>query len=100
MLHLLVLAFLILSVADAALTIGVLKNGGTERNKLLGKHPKPATVALYALGTSAAVAAVAYFVIPDVGPAMLFVSVLLIARSYAVIHNIRSREDQKKLGVK
>ena len=86
LLHIIVALFVVLSVADVLTTLKNLKAGGTEKNPLLGKRPKPITVILFAVVTSAAVVAVAYFVAP-VGPAALFVGILTAARAYAVVHN-------------
>jgi hypothetical protein len=88
LLHALVALFVALSIADAWTTLRNLKAGGTERNPILGKHPKPAAVILFTVASTAAVVAVAYLVAP-VGPASLFVGILAAARAYAVIHNTR-----------
>jgi hypothetical protein len=89
LLHTLVALFVVLSIADAVTTLRNLKVGGSESNPLLGRHPKPATVIVFAVVTSAAVVAVAYLVAPVPGPASLFVGILTAARAYAVIHNLR-----------
>jgi hypothetical protein len=88
----LTIVFALLSIADAALTIRVLKHGGRELNPLLGENPRPATVVIFAAVTTVVALALAWFILrPYMQPPVFtfFLGVITAVRALAVAWNVR-----------
>lgn len=98
-----IVVWLIVSVADAYLSIKIQALGGVEVNPILGEHPCKATIITFCLLSIGVFTSIGLlWCLPDAGPnvAAFFFAVGSLLRAFVVLHNAREFAKQKKINVK